>query len=144
MVSMMAVRASLRARAVMSSGWKAQIFWAKRVASVASPAPLRADGVDLIALPSAVMGFLPSELDSCLRLWRIAARSQRAHEECADGRHCRAWLARPNALDPNALDPNALAPSAPAPSAPAQSALAQSALAQSALAKSALAAGSSD
>ena len=74
-------------RAVMSSGWKAQIFWAKRVASVASPAPFRADGVDLITRPSAVMGFLPSELDSCLRLWRIPAGSRCAHEQGADGRH---------------------------------------------------------
>src|SRR6516225_3978475 len=87
MVSMMAVRASLSARTVMSSGWKAQIFWAKRVASVASPAPFRADGVDLITRPSAVMGFLPSELDSCLRLWRIPAGSRCAHEQGADGRH---------------------------------------------------------
>ena len=55
-VSMMAVRASLSARAVMSSARKAQIFSASRVASggKAAPLPVRAAVEDCV---SATVGY---------------------------------------------------------------------------------------
>src|SRR5215467_9484538 len=94
-VSIMAVRAWLSARAVMSSGAKAQIFWANRVASGASVAPLPGcrEDPDLLGLPSAVMGLLQLELGSHLKAGcRPKASSARALAFWAQSHLLRAQL----------------------------------------------------